>query len=507
MGTRVELRMKPYVFNPRQSTDVQFANRFGEISKVAVRILESFPVLQPILVLAIVVGLAIDPQTNLAQQQVSESEWKRGFHGFNMICKNAGLVHESMAKWMTAPDNEKVLVLLGDVSNIRNNVDGLIDRGGAVLIATDGQDSKVVRRHGIGFSKTKIHTRFERDCFQNFPDCPIVTDTRSHPSLENVDSIVTNRPGLLTRTRQGAGTPEIVAYLPSLIVSFHSNRFIAVDEKQNGGRLMCVADQSVFANQMLIHGDNAIFAHQSINWLKGENRTHLLVIANGSVESALDPSGIQVKFPPPTRREVLDALKNLPPSAMLEFGNAVATVVEDENMVNEFIHSSVDQVRPVVMRRALILLSFAAICSVALFTYIWQKKLMRQTASEIAFKRSRKAFKNQKAVAVDQSELRARQRQDAAGVLLDSFCREIAHRRYDDWPKFPQGLVTESDGQSQTILKSLRNASKQFKRKKPAYWSTSRLEKLEQDIANWKSFFRSSLVPTTDFDASAAENH
>ena len=177
-------------------------------------------------------------------------------------------------------------------------------------------------------------------------------------------------------------------------------------------------DQSVFANQMLVHGDNAIFAQQAMNWLTGEHRTHLLVIADGSVQSALDPEGVEVLLPPPTRQEVFNALKNLPPSAMLEFGNAVVTVVEDENMVNEFIHSSVDQVRPVVMRRALIFFSFAFICTVSLFTYIWQKKLMRQTASEVAFKRSKNAFKKEKTNAVDQSEQWARQRQSAAGRFV-----------------------------------------------------------------------------------------
>lgn len=444
-----------------------------------------------IVISLVIFAVTATPQNLLAQEQVSESEWKRGFHGFNIVCKNSGLVHESYSQWLTVPANQKILVVLGEVSNIRINVDRFIERGGAVLIATDRQNSSIVRRQGIGFTTANIQASFQRDCFQNFPDCPIVTDTRIHPSLENVDSIVTNRPGLLTPTRRGPDGPKMIAYLPSLIGSFHSNRFIATVERNEGGRLMCVADQSVFANQMLIHGDNAIFAAQAMEWLKSGGRTHLLVIADGAVQSAVDPSGVEVRLPPPSRQQVLDAIRNLPPAALLEFGNVVATVVEDENMVNEFIHSSVDQVPPVVMRRALILMSFAFICLVTLFTFVWQKKLMRQTAGEVAFKKARKARKSKKATANGQSEQWAHQRRAAAGALLDSFCREIGNRHYDDWGSFPKGLVEAPDPETQAILKSMRRASKQYKKKKPAFWTTLRLKQLEQDVANWKVLFRS----------------
>ncbi len=351
------------------------------------------------LLFAVAMGIAA-PSNLQAQQEIAESEWKRGFHGFNIICKNVGLIHESREKWLQAPVDQRILVVLGDVNNVGINVDRFIESGGAALIATDGQDSRILRGQGIGFTSRVIKTISRSDYFQ-FPDCPKVSDTRIHPALKNIHSIITNRPGLITPLSGGSGRPTIIAYLPSLRDSFQNNRFIAAKENPDGGRLLCVSDQSVFANQMLIHGDNALFAFQAMNWLKGENqrgenqrgenqrgqnRTHLLVIADGSVESAVDPSGIEVTLPPPTRQEVLDALKSLPPSAMLEFGNAVATVVEDENMINEFIHTNVDKVRPVVMRRALILMSFAAICSMTIFTYVWQKKLMRQTASVVAFK-------------------------------------------------------------------------------------------------------------------------
>lgn len=441
----------------------------------------------------LILGMMLSGVSNVAnaQEQLTEGEWKRGYHGFNIICNGSGLTHESMRNWMKTPDDQKVLVVLGNLNYVRFNVDNFIERGGAVLIATSRENSTIVQRHGVRFIQFPAEAS-PSDSFDEKTDCPIVTDLRRHPALENVDSIITNRPGLLM-TRRG---PSIIAYLPPLAGSPHSNRFVAAVQRRNGGKLLCVSDESVFANQMLLKGDNVLFATQAIQWLKGDNRTHLLVLSDGVAQSMVDPSDVEVILPPPSRDEVLAALKNLPPEALLDFGNAVATVVEDENMVNEFLHSSIDRVRPKVLTRTLIFLSFAIACCIALFTYIWQKKLMRQTASVIAFRKSKLARKSHLLEKNNLDERFSRQRQSAVGVMLDAFCREFAGRNYDPWIDFPKGLIKKPDSETKTILKAMKKTSRQFRKKKANFWSTERLQILDRDMAKWKSTLRSKLEGT-----------
>jgi hypothetical protein len=400
---------------------------------------------------------------SVGQEQLRESEWKRGYHGFNMICAGLELSHSSVNQWRRLPPEETVLVVFGKLTEVPFSVNGYVQRGGAVLVASDQHDSRPLRlRHDIGFAPANAQAILDRDMFQGISDCPIVTDIRIHPCLKNVESIVTNRPGTLTADRLST-----IAFLPALRESFHSNAFVAGVENPNGGKLIGVADESVFSNQMIVYGDNAVFAHQTLAWLKGKNRKQMLMLANGKVETAVDPSDVELILPPPTQQEVIDALKTLPPSALLEFGNAVANVVEDENMVNEFINSSVDKVPQVKMNRALIFVAFTIVCVVAVITYAWQKKLMRQSASEVALQGKRRESNGRDSIA-------SFERQMAAGALLDSFCIDLANRRFNDWPSFPRGIISGNDPAGDLMLEAMARASYHYKTKGVGFWTPKR---------------------------------
>ena len=273
----------------------------------------------------------------------------------------------------------------------------------------------------------------------------------------------------------------MMAFLPPLQNSTGSNAFIASVENRSGGRLLAAADQSIFTNQMIAYEDNDLFAYQSLLWLKGENRKHVMVICNGKVQPSLDPSDVELSIPPPSASEVMEALRSLPPSAMLEFGNSVATVLEDQNMVNEFIHENMDKVSDVQMNRFLIFLFFGLICLTFVVAFVLQKKLLRQTASVVASQRKRRELKQRKSQ-------ESHERQWAAGILLDSICIELANRRYNDWPGFPLGLNLDDDPESKFIFRSMTKASNSFKSKPQSYWNRKRLQELEQELFAWREF-------------------
>ncbi len=426
------------------------------------------------------------PRPLPAQERMTESQWKRGFHGFNLICDAVGLAQTQGTEFVKYPPSESVLVVLGDL----NQVDGMerfLERGGAVLAASDQQGARPFRlrsgtRAGIEFrfdSATALH---QVDYFSGLPDCPVIRDIRQHPSLKGVNSIVSNRPGVLKAARS-----ETMAFLPPLRDLPPPNAFIASVENRVGGKLLAVADQSIFTNQMIAYEDNHLFAYQALVWLKGENRKHILLICNGQVQPQLDPSDIELSIPPPSPEEVIAALKNLPPTAMLEFGNSVATVLEDQDMVNEFIHETMDKVPQVQFNRFLIFLFFGLICLSCLIAFVWQKKMLRETASVVASRKKRREYKRRKSH-------EAQERQWAAGVLLDSICIELAKRRYNDWPEFPLGLGLEDDPESKLIFRSMAKASNHFKSKPQSYWTRKRLLELEQELFGWREFFHSRIV-------------
>jgi hypothetical protein len=272
--------------------------------------------------------------------------------------------------------------------------------------------------------------------------------------------------------------------------------FAAAMENQAGNRIIGVADQSAFSNQMITYKDNALFADRAIEWLKNRERKYFLIVADGraftptvpaglSTDSPFDPPFDPSDLPAPTQDDVLNALENLPPSALLEFANEVATVAEDDNLLNDFIHDNLAKVSDVKMNRFLLFLMFAMASVTFVLAFIWQKSLQNQTASQVAVKGERKQAKNLKSQ-------QARDRHWAARVLLNSLCVELADRPFNDWPEFPSGLQVGTDVESKAVFNSMTKFSNLFKTKPDTYWTRSRLRKLEREVKEWQEYARAS---------------
>ncbi len=414
-----------------------------------------------------------------ATQKVTQKDWKRGYHGFNMICQGVGLEQVDLRKARIVPTHELIVVALGDLGSAPISLNSVIYNGGAVLVASDSRKSDHSRFSGITFRRSSGVPVSRHDKFANFDDCPLVSDiSRSHEITMGVKKIATNIPGALeTRHKRLASLP-LRANGPTA--------FLAAVEYPNGGRVVGVADQSVFSNQMLIYRDNALFTDQTIRWLKAGNREggirkYVFVVSNGVEYTHLDPADVEIEIPPPTGEEIVDAIKNLPPSAMLEFANSVATVVEDDDLVNDFIHDELDKVEDGKLNRILLFLMFGVICLSFIAAFLFQKKLLRNTGSEVAAEKSRRAHRQQKSI-------QARERQWAAHVLLDTLCVDIANRQYNDWPGFPLGLELGDTRDGIPIFKEMTKASNLYKSKSSSYWTRSRLRQLESDTTRWRQW-------------------
>ncbi len=449
--------------------------------------------------LLLLVALIVFPSTAVAQlgvgqEQISEAQWRRGFHGFNMIAEGNDLERISVEQFRSSQPSDVLLVVIGNLRNLPVHVTNHVNNGGSALLASDSSVPRYdVTFAGFGFRRMTSYPRNDPSAFRGMHDCPIVSDFQPHPILSGVAEIVTNRPGYVTASRR-----KTLASLPSTYWGRTAGAFIAAREHRNGGRAVVVGDQSIFTNQMILFGDNAIFANQAIKWLKNGQPKKMLILVNGSEHSTLNPADVVVDLPPPSTDDVMEALENLPPSAMLDFANSVATVVEDEGMINDFIHDTVDKIPQRDLSRFFIFLMFGVACFTFVAAFLFQGKLQRQTASEVAFKQSGRERDELKVVQM-------RERQQAAHMLLDRFCVLQAGRRFGDWPSFPTGLRVESDRESKSIFESMTKASILYRSKQSSFWTRKRLANLEKTVQKWQTYF--DARPELEVDAELVQSN
>ncbi len=423
-------------------------------------------------------------------EAITEKVWKQGFHGFRLIAEGVGLEFKDTEQWLKSPLADRALVVVGSLKDLPVDLYQIHREGTPILIVSENQDIQSLNRFGVRIIHSPVRIRNSRDRYR-WEDCPQLYPSRyrrsrRHPFFENVESLVTNRPGYFV---SNSNDVQRLLFLPMMSTDAFPRTLVATfDADPQQGRLAMVADTTMFTNQMLLIEDNAVFAENLFQWLSANDRTELLMLVDGRVQKSVEPSAIQILPPAPTREEVLNALKNLPPEAMLEFGNSIAQVAEDENMLNEFLAKTSDKFNQKKVNRFLIFLAFGMVTVFGMVTYFWQKKLLRKTASDVAYSRQRQ-FSKRKRIMV------ARDRQQAASLLLNSFCLEAARRRLTDWPMFPQGLELGDDEEAQRMVNEMTDAHQAIRSENELYWTPDRLAKLDQQVQSWHKRLASDNTP------------
>jgi hypothetical protein len=210
---------------------------------------------------------------------------------------------------------ETTIIVFGDLSDIpkfRNLVGGLsgfVERGGALLIASDRPDQGMlwqelkVRIHGVN-----VRQKPEFSFRQNQPDCPMVkVDSQPpHPLFKGISKgIATNMPSLL---ELGPSDLHLLAVYSNLDPIF-VEQFLRNRPRLPGGppvpwdqavamagtsaasrpdeRVVVIAGHGVFMNGMFVlNYDNFIFANNCVSWLtEGKRRKHVLFIEEGQVQT------------------------------------------------------------------------------------------------------------------------------------------------------------------------------------------------------------------------------
>lgn len=411
-----------------------------------------------------------------ASQDNSELlKFQRGFEGLEMISEYLDLESIDKTAFAVASEKETVLVVLGSVHQV-DGVDSFLTKGGAVLVASDQASGRnATLDYGVRFFGGPVNTRSEADGYLSNRDCPIVRQFSEHPSLQGVSAIASNRPGTMK-----AENLTVIARYPELSSYSGPVSFAAAGETRNGGLIIALADQSVFTNNMITAEANALFAYQALRWLKNSDRKYIHFIVDGNYKSFKRIQDIELPPIQLSPDEIRNILKKLPPGKLLAFGNQLAANVEDKDLINKFIREQMDGISDYAYNRGMIWLLFFGVCISLVLAFLWQKKLLRRTASIAAIERHFKSKRLLKFQTV-------RDRQWAANLLLDSFCRQANGRGYRDWPSFPEGLSVCSGANSKRIFGEMGQTSNNFKTKPASYWTKRRLLKLETEISNWRA--------------------
>jgi hypothetical protein len=441
-------------------------------------------VMRMVVAAVILAGLASPAR---AQVRVEQDDWNRGYNAFALMSARMGLKLVDAPTWRDTPPEQSLLVAFG-AFEFDGDIESYVRQGGAVLLATDRGTGAARRVPGLTLHKGTVHAAKLSDTIQDFRDCPLVTKIVHHPLTREVDGIATNRPGFLGQ-REGAKMAgaawTFLATLPPLRVEVelldssidvpYGSPFLAALEAPSGGRAVVVADQSVFANQMLFLEDNFRLMANILSWL-GEGRTAMLMLEDRAILSPPMPEEVEVEIPPPTPEEVFEAVRQLPPEVLVPFANSVIASVEDAGIPDELITYLVGRIPELHYRRLLLIVATFCLALVAL------RKLAPESVAEKA--------------AADDEEIRgglarrrrARiERQQAARELLERFRADVAETSAIPWPVFASRLRVKDRLLRTWLLRYwLRDASRRLGPASHRYWTRWRLRSLNARVNAWR---------------------
>lgn len=331
-----------------------------------------------------------------------------GTEVFRFALHKHGLKPESNTQAIPQSIRESVIVLFGDTSNLPNGMTGtvlrsFISHGGAVLIVTDRPinpalpgtwanefditigSGSVESPDGRGYRELneRPYIRPRVDLFQDLRNAVSPYDLIRGVPEDGAKAIATDRPSTMKlppRDRGGLVMSNLAGYMRGARLDGRplppgdDNFAVSYRDPASGGRLVVLADQSVFVNGMLgfVNDENAkngftfdngnwAFTNRTIEWLQSgfeEPRTRCLFIENGQIK---DKFAIEIsKGPKPP-------IPDLPPEVManllLNYANPVLNELQEKDVFNKFIEQNFGYER--ILKGFLIvvtvLLAFAAI--------------------------------------------------------------------------------------------------------------------------------------------------
>jgi len=332
-----------------------------------------------------------------------------------MLLEQNGLTPVSSPAEILETPERSVIVLMGNLNQVMppRIIERFCLRGGRVLMACDtGYSAGMITEFHAG----PVVARNSRDHYQGFDDCLKITNLdQTHPLMQGVGSLVVNRSGWLGKHRGGLDW-DVLARIPSQCSPSQSSTEPLMAEvaiyPQAVGKLVIAADQSLFTNGMLWHGDNAILAINLSQMLCEGNRTRLLFVTDGTPLASYQQS--------PAMNQLPDLPENLPEptmASMFQIANSVVKNVQESNVANEMLANQPRNMKASHVRRALLF----ALAIASLLFVMW---LLTCTGPSTHPPMPERTMKTAHALAADQ-KVKSTEFGQAASLLARSLCREL----------------------------------------------------------------------------------
>jgi hypothetical protein len=279
-------------------------------------------------------------------------------HAFRAILNEVGLKPTRDRAALADRPGQTILVVLGRT----NDLDQLLTReltrfvqaGGAALVATD-RATNIPWPLNYGVAGQYVSAEPDQSYRGELRECPLLVEEPSaggrhalFAGLPEPPTVVTNRPSFLARW----GPLPTVARLPTQgfrtigkMRIFPEQLHFAAAGDWGDGRLLVMADHSVFINDMMLQADNdnIAFAFNVARWLSDNGkRTEVLFYEDGAVQTDFN---VSLDFTPP-----------IPPvEALVPLFNQVLVEMERENIFNKTLLQLVPH--RALMRTLLLLLT------------------------------------------------------------------------------------------------------------------------------------------------------
>lgn len=295
--------------------------------------------------------------------QVGDERWHLGYDMFRMLLEEQGVTPVQSWDFALSSPAESVVVVCGDLQQIhpREWLRGrrFVAQGGALLVASEGS----FEFPGVcSFVPGTAVAGDSRDRYLSFPDCLRIRHLKPDDELtDGVREIVVNRTGWLSMPTDDSLDWQVIASLPATTLpraSRHQPLVMAGrDAAPQTGLMILVADESLFTNGMLWHGDNAVFAIRVSQLLCSEGRQNLLFVRNGRPLTG-DRDSIATQ-----QQESAQATPQLPPNiappepefeTKLRLMNAVINEVQESNLLNEVLRDRPRRVSPLAYLRTIL---------------------------------------------------------------------------------------------------------------------------------------------------------
>lgn len=358
----------------------------------------------------------------------NQPTWYLGYNGFRMLLEERGLTASTDLSRTLSTPSESVVVMFGDLSEISRTewlrLRRFVSQGGSLLVASE----RAFQLPGVTtFSLGSATTTRAADQYEGYADCIALSDLNTnHPLAKGLRHIIVNKTGWLSRSQDTSLDWQVIASLPDdcspQAAQGQPVLLTGLDPIEGRGVMILSADQSLFSDGMLWHGDNSLLAIQACDLLCRGQRKWLTVYENGSTL----PSYLQAAAPPSAIPSVPPATPPVPPNVdppepelatMLKIANKVIDEVQESNILNETLKDRPRNVRPVAWLRTMLLIALI------LFTLfiLWR---MSQTRWNLIPNRHSRFLQSMYGVH-SANQLQASEFGAAAEVLSRDLCREL----------------------------------------------------------------------------------